>query len=99
MFFSLKLNVLNLFTLVNQYIKSKSSKYNVTYYDSKYNKDLGNILFLDLKVMGPDGEFYGQLSDEVKIYVDKLNKEEIVFHGCNVEDMNDYYNYGEMDII
>ena len=33
-------NVLNLFTLVNQFIKSKSSKYNVTYYDSKYNKDV-----------------------------------------------------------
>ena len=33
-------NVSNLFALVNQYIKNKSSKYNVDFYESKYNKDV-----------------------------------------------------------
>ena len=33
-------NVSNLFASVNQYIKTKSLKYNVNYYDSKYNKDV-----------------------------------------------------------
>ena len=32
-------NVSNLFALVNQYIKTKSLKYNVNFYESKYNTD------------------------------------------------------------
>ena len=32
-------NVSNLFALVNQFIKTKALKYNVDFYDSKYNKD------------------------------------------------------------
>ena len=37
--------------------------------------------------------------DEAKRYVDELNKAEAVSRGYNVEDMGDYYDYEEMDLI